>query len=519
MELTEAQSSPKPFLKIKNATVAFLGKIVFKDLDITFHHGEHLAVIGNESSHLSMFLKMFIKNYKIVKGSIEYCFYNDFKSHLKHEDSDLNIKNLIAFVGQKHEFKNLSNTQGFYYQQRYNAHDSEDAPTVKAYLSKIVNPQNQRWELEGIIQLLDLGPLVDEHIIKLSNGETKRLLIAAALLKNPTLLLLDHPFIGLDISMREKLNIIISKIAGAGITIIMATTTNAVPDAISHIAVLEDKKIASYNTKSVFEKHKSFLFSKINKIKEPDFAILKCHEPVSHFEVVASLQNISITYGDKKILKNISWHISSGERWALLGPNGAGKTTLLSLLNGDNPQSYANDIVLFDRKRGSGESIWEIKEKIGFVSPELYQYFPSHFSCIKVVESGFYDSVGFYRKSNPNNAGTSLQMMCLLGIDEDSEKLFHAVPANIQRLCLLARAIVKNPPLLLLDEPCQGLNEQEKEFIKKLINKICEWQNTALVYVTHYPEEIPSCVNQLLTLNDGEILFKGKIDHKQKETT
>ena len=113
----------------------------------------------------------------------------------------------------------------------------------------------------------------------------------------------------------------------------------------------------------------------------------------------------------KKFLKNVDWQIKQGERWALLGPNGAGKSTLLSLINGDNPQAYANDIILFDRKRGTGESIWDIKSKTGFVSPELYQYFPTDNSCLQVIESGFYDTMGLFRPSDPKKSAIALRWM------------------------------------------------------------------------------------------------------------
>jgi molybdate transport system ATP-binding protein len=136
-----------------------------------------------------------------------------------------------------------------------------------------------------------------------------------------------------------------------------------------------------------------------------------------------------------RVLHNISWQVKQGERWALLGPNGAGKSTLLSLAYGDNPQAYANDIILFDKKRGTGESIWDIKRKCGFVSPELYQFFPMDNSCAQVIESGFYDTLGLFRQSDPSRAAIALRWMKVFNIDKYARQLLKNVPASAQRLC------------------------------------------------------------------------------------
>ncbi|RYY21712.1 MAG: ATP-binding cassette domain-containing protein, partial [Sphingobacteriaceae bacterium] len=222
------------------------------------------------------------------------------------------------------------------------------------------------------------------------------------------------------------------------------------------------------------------------------------------FSTIISMENVNIRYGEKQVLNNINWKVLPGERWALLGPNGAGKSTLLSLINGDNPQAYANQIVLFDRARGSGESIWDIKKKIGFVSPELYQYFPAESSCLQVIESGFYDTLGLFRPSHPHKSGLALRWMKLLNIDSSARKLLKNVTASTQRLVLLARALVKNPPLLIFDEPCQGLDEQQQQHFKHLLELICRNSNVTLIYVTHYQQEIPEMVNQVLQLKEGK---------------
>ena len=215
------------------------------------------------------------------------------------------------------------------------------------------------------------------------------------------------------------------------------------------------------------------------------------------------MKDVVIRYGGKTILDHINWTILQGERWALVGHNGAGKSTLLSLINADNPQAFANDIVLFDRQKGSGESIWDIKRNIGFFSPELYQYFPVDTSALQAVESGFYDTIGLFRPSNPIRVSIALRWMKLLFIDKHAHRLLRNLSPVDQRLCLLARALVKSPPLLILDEPFQGFDEVQKSYCKQLLNTICRQSNTTLLFVSHYTEEMPACITKVFQLKDG----------------
>ena len=227
---------------------------------------------------------------------------------------------------------------------------------------------------------------------------------------------------------------------------------------------------------------------------------IETHE---QFHRIVEMKNVTIKYGEKIILNKINWCVNQGERWALLGPNGAGKSTLLSLINGDNPQAYANDIILFDVQRGSGESIWDIKKKTGFVSPELFQYFPNESSCLHVVESGYTDSLGLFKRSDPEKANQAKRWLQLFHVETCADKPFKHVSASTQRLCLLARALIKNPTLLILDEPFQGLDNQQQEQLKRLIDEICKASDLTLIYVSHYAQEIPDSVQFRLKLEEG----------------
>jgi molybdate transport system ATP-binding protein len=215
--------------------------------------------------------------------------------------------------------------------------------------------------------------------------------------------------------------------------------------------------------------------------------------------------NLSVNYNNRNILDNINWEVKKGECWNVSGHNGSGKSTLLSLVNGDNPQAFANEIYLFDRKKGSGESIWDIKRQIGYVSPELHHYFDSAASCYEVVASGLFDTIGLFKQLSASQKEIVEQWVSLLQIDHLANKFFTQLSNGEQRLVLLARALVKNPPMLILDEPCQGLDAEVAARFIELINEICVQMQKTLVYVSHYEEEIPSCVTYTLKLEQGKI--------------
>jgi molybdate transport system ATP-binding protein len=495
-------------LSINNAVLKLANTPIFNDLNFRVNKGESWALIGESGSGKSALLQIIAGKFHLSAGNIRYHFHEEFLQKSHPDDAHLTFHRLIALVESRHHFRNLSNTSDFYYQQRYNSSDSEDALTVEEYLLSVkpFAEETDYWTLEKTLLKLHLDSLRNEQLIKLSNGETKRLLIAAALLKNPVLLLLDNPLAGLDAQTRAEFNAIIYDITSSGITVIMATSPFEIPAVITHVAVLQKGTTVQQMPANQFDAAAFIKIDKEKLDKHELLALLNTQNNKPAYSWVVKMNKVNITYGDKAILKNVDWPVKQGDRWALLGPNGAGKSTLLSLINGDNPQAYANDIILFDRKRGTGESIWDIKSKIGFVSPELYQYFPTDNSCLQVIESGFYDTMGLFRPSDPKKTGIALRWMKALEIDHYGRHLLKNIPASAQRLCLLARALIKNPALMIFDEPCQGLDLHQQHHFKMLVDTICELSNVTLIYVTHYQHEIPDSVNKVLRLDKGEVI-------------
>ena len=215
---------------------------------------------------------------------------------------------------------------------------------------------------------------------------------------------------------------------------------------------------------------------------------------------ILRFSNVSIRYGERTILKPLNWTVHEGERWAVSGPNGSGKSTLLSLVCADNPQAYACDIELFGHRRGTGESIWQIKRHIGYVSPEMHRAYLKDIPAVDVVASGLNDSIGLYVRTRPEQKQSCLDWMRVFGVEALADKSFLQLSSGEQRLCLLARAFVKDPELLILDEPLHGLDDRNRSLVRQIIEQFCLRPHKTLVMVTHYEEELPPCITHRLKL-------------------
>ncbi|MFW6080599.1 MAG: ATP-binding cassette domain-containing protein [Desulfosalsimonas sp.] len=323
--------------------------------------------------------------------------------------------------------------------------------------------------------------------------------MTAAVVKNPGILLLDSPLAGLDEENRKIFEDIFVRIADSGTCLVMATDSRHIPDVVTHVAALGGNRTLTVRPVYEYKSARENSTPRVH-VDVPGLKRLIYSAPKERFDTIVQMRNVKVSYGSDVIFENICFKIRSGERWALSGPNGSGKSTLLSLIYGDHPQAYANDIVLFDRRRGSGESIWDIKSKIGFMSPELFQYFPARFTCLQAVESGFYDTMGMVLQSRKENREKAAKWMEIMGLADLQDRFFYEISAGRQRMCLLARALVKNPYLLLLDEPCQGLDFRQQNIFRRIVDIMAEISDFSLVYVTHQAEELPSCIDHSLEL-------------------
>lgn len=469
------------FISLQNVCVTQYSKNVLHNISFTLHSNNHLAIVGESGSGKTVLAKA-IAGQLFSKGNIQI---NYSKNNY--------LQNKIVFVEYTEAYKNLSNISDFYYQQRFNSCDAEDAKTLQQELEKIITPISQ---VNILLEKFNLLHRINAPLIQLSNGEQKKLQIIKALIQQPKILILDKVFTGLDATSRKELEQLLYNISTEGTTIILITDENNIPSFITHIAELSNGNLIQFTQKENFK----LSSTKNISYKQNKIPIIQ-HSKAFHSIIL--MNNVSVNYTNKTILKNINWQVKQGERWLIKGANGAGKSTLLSLVTGDNPQAYANEIYLFDKKRGSGESIWELKSKIGFVSPELHKYFDKSISIEHVVASGFYDTIGLYKSINAQQKEDIKQWLDFFGLSHVRNKSLSAVSTGEQRLALVARAFVKNPPLLVLDEPCQNLDDNHIQQIIQLINNICSQTNTTIIYVSHYANEVPDCITNVLELNNG----------------
>ncbi|MEW5717940.1 MAG: ABC transporter ATP-binding protein, partial [Chloroflexota bacterium] len=293
---------------------------------------------------------------------------------------------------------------------------------------------------------------------------------------------------------------------------IVGTNRDEIPSGVTHVLRVQDNRVIAQGARAPSsvrgahrEQSRGATESKDRATRNLDHSAEISRPARNDIAVLVSMNNVNVSYNGTQVLRNVHWTVRENEQWALLGPNGAGKTTLLSLILADNPQAYANDITLFGRRRGSGESIWEIKQKIGWVAPELHLYYPRGATCRDVVCSGWFDSVGLYRECSAEQRERAIAWLQQLGLD-CAEKTIAQVSEGEQRLVLIARALVKSPTLLVLDEPCQGLDARNRDRVLQAIDWVGSQPSTSMIYVTHRADELPHSITHVLRLDEGQVV-------------
>ncbi|NLQ17428.1 molybdate ABC transporter ATP-binding protein ModF [Marinomonas sp. M1K-6] len=345
---------------------------------------------------------------------------------------------------------------------------------------------------QALVAKFGLSTLLDRAFRKLSTGETRKVMLIRALANQPDLLILDEPFDGLDVDTLAMLQAHLASIIDTTPMIMVLNRFDEMPDFITHIAYIENGRLELTVEKSddhAFNELYQLLHLKTTDLSVPEADPAHKLPALDPSQPLVKLNQTTIQYGDTVIVDKLDWTIDRGQHWQLSGPNGSGKTGVLSLITGDHPQCYSNDIFVFGFQRGNGESIWQIKQFIGYVSTSLQWEYRVSTSCKNVIISGFYDSIGMYTKSTDNQKKIADQWLALLGMTNRADQPFNKLSYGDQRLLLIARAMVKHPPLLILDEPCLGLDDMNRQLVLALIEKICQGSETTVLYVNHHAED------------------------------
>jgi molybdate transport system ATP-binding protein len=220
---------------------------------------------------------------------------------------------------------------------------------------------------------------------------------------------------------------------------------------------------------------------------------------------ILELMDVTIRGAGRLLLRKVTWTVRTGEHWVLFGHNGAGKTTLLSLIQGDHPQVYSQQVRLFGKPLGSTQTLWRLRQSIGSMSPELLLHYPPGWSCLQVVCSGFFQSVGLHQACSRSQSASARAWLVRLGLGRFFHEPIGALPLGLQRLVLLARAAVRKPRLLILDEPCLGLDPGQRKRFLETVDQIVHRTGATLLLVSHHHAELPSCITHSLELRRGRI--------------
>ena len=476
-------------LRIESVSVQIQRKEILRDISMEIKEGDQWIIFGEAGSGKTVLAHTLAGNHAF-RGRIDF-----------HGFEDKTQGPGVVVVEQQHRFLDLQNQSNFYYQQRYNAIDAEATITVSEALAVFDEGKNSSFSKSALIKTFHLDQVLNEPLIQLSNGENKRLQILEAVLRFPALLILDEPFTGLDAEGRKTLEGILAGLANAGQHMLMLTSRVFVPSCFNRYARLQDGNL-EFLKKPAEISASEFAFTEM-PVKDFPSSI---HFSYPDFRHAVRMRNVHIAYDGKKILDGINWEIEKSACWGLTGHNGAGKSTLLSLITADNPQAYANDIYLFDRKRGSGESIWEIKQKIGYLSPELQLYFDPAATAFTALASGLFDTIGLFRRLSADQEEYVNEWLQFLDCADYGNRLLSSLPTGLQRMILLGRSLIKTPPLLILDEPCQGLDGPRTALTLHIIDRYCAYFGASLIFVSHYEDEFPVCIGQTLRLRNGRMV-------------
>lgn len=505
-------------------------------IDFQLNQGEQIAIVGNNGSGKTRLVD-------VLTGKCALMPTNEVKYDFAPSKAKM-VSDNIKYLSFRDSYG--TNEGVYYHQQRWNQNDIDETPLVSdlladsfriaeeglkrksvydKFLVREETPEQEAARLEEeeadrramhielekvrshLYDIFHLDQLLDKHVILLSSGELRKFQLTKTLLTNPRVLIMDNPFIGLDVEARGQLSEFLTLLVReTNVSVILVLSkTDDIPDFITHVVPVKQMNVQAKMTLQDYRDSRQpapermLAEDKAQAILSLPYANdTEMAEPGTR--QVIDFRKVNIRYGNRTILRDLSFTVMNGEHWALSGENGAGKSTLLSIVCADNPQSYANDIILFGHQRGKGESIWDIKRHIGYISPEMHRAFLKDMPAVDIVASGLSDVSGLYRKPQPEQRAACEFWLDIFGIKHLADTTFLKLSSGEQRLVLLARAFVKDPALLILDEPLHGLDLLNRRLVKDVIETFCQRAGKTMIMVTHYQEELPANIDHRIFL-------------------
>ncbi|MCM7532566.1 molybdate ABC transporter ATP-binding protein ModF [Enterobacter quasiroggenkampii] len=458
--------------------------------DLTLRAGESWAFVGTNGSGKSALARALAGELNLLKGEYQ----SDFTrlTRLSFEQ----LQKLVSDEWQRNNTDLLSPGE-----------EDTGRTTAEIIQDEVKDPAR----CERLAEQFGITPLLNRRFKYLSTGETRKTLLCQALMSQPELLILDEPFDGLDVQSRAQLASLLASLNQQGYTLVLVLNRfDEIPDFIQHAGVLADCNLTETGEKTALLKQALIAqlahSEQLDGITLPEPDAPSARHALDPHQPRIVLRDGMVAYDDRPILNRLSWTVNPGEHWQIIGPNGAGKSTLLSLITGDHPQGYSNDLTLFGRRRGSGETIWDIKKHIGYVSSSLHLDYRVSTTVRNVILSGYFDSIGIYQAVSDKQHKLAQQWLDILGMDNRvADAPFHSLSWGQQRLALIVRALVKHPTLLILDEPLQGLDPLNRQLIRRFVDVLISEGETQLLFVSHHAEDAPSCITHRLEfVPDGE---------------
>jgi molybdate transport system ATP-binding protein len=505
----------REFLAVHHLSVGRGTAKVLSGLNWSWRADEQWAILGPDGSGKSLLVEALLGRLAVLKGAI--------RGPFGEKGGELAPEEAIALVSPQVQ-RGLALSASSFYQSRWHSGFEDGSPTVAAFLSQDSVEGRNPYQVGGeggrpkefqrrrktVIQGLQLARLLTRKLHHLSNGELRKTILAQVLLRQPRLLILDDVNAGLDTGTRQKLKQVIeSLMAGALRVLVLTSRPDEIPRATTHLLLMDRNRVVTAGSKS-----------RVLRLWRERFGIPGKTAAMRGYATqdrttgrtrpgrpLVELREVTVKGdGNRKILRDLTWTVRRGECWALTGPNGAGKTTLLNLIQGDHPQVYAQDVRLFGRNAESTRAVWKARRATGWCSPELHHHYPANWPVIEVVGSGFFNTLGLHEHLAPRQRSAALQWLQDLGLGRRADEPFAELTFGDQRLVLLARAAVKRPQLLILDEVCQGLDGAQREGVLAAADRIVARTGASLLFVTHRAKEIPRCITHRLRIEGGQFV-------------